>query len=116
MPVCEQVGRSFVELQLIDFLFYLYGEQKVNDMLEEANQKAAKASGKCKASVGLIDYGPDCKIFLAEVETMQRRYSGLSQWLVHLLNEKRGTQPLPLPTIPPSDAPGSSTDGQAGAP
>lgn len=34
MPVSEQVGRSFVELKIVDFLFYLYGEQKVLDMMK----------------------------------------------------------------------------------
>ena len=43
MPVSEQVGRPFVELQIIDFLFYMYGEQKTADMLEAA-AKAGEAS------------------------------------------------------------------------
>ena len=62
MPVSEQVGRPFVELQIVDFLFYMYGEQKTADMLEAA-AKAGEASAsrsKRKASqAGMIDYGAD---------------------------------------------------------
>lgn len=99
MPVSEQVGRSFVELQIIDFLFYMYGEQKTSDMLDAAAKEAEAAasragktaSGKRNASqAGMIDYGPDGQNFVAEVETMRKRYSALSEWLVHLLVEKRG--------------------------
>ncbi len=95
MPVCEQVGRSFVELQLIDFLFYVYGEQKTCDILEQQESVAAasssKSGGKRKATeAGMIDYGPDSRIFLAEIEEMQRRYSALAEWLDWLLVEKRG--------------------------
>ena len=99
MPVSEQVGRPFVELNIVDFLCYMYGEQKTSDMLdaaakaaEAAASKAGKtASGKRKASqAGMIDYGPDGQNFVAEVETMRKRYSALSDWLVHLLVEKRG--------------------------
>ena len=38
----------------------------------------------------MIDYGPDSRIFLAEIEEMQRRYSALAEWLDWLLVEKRG--------------------------
>ena len=112
MPVSEQVGRSFVELQIVDFLFYMYGEQKTSDMLEEATKEAEAAaskagktaSGKRKASqAGMIDYGPDGQNFVAEVETMRKRYSALSDWLVHLLVEKRGG-PAAAAAAPPAAA------------
>ena len=91
MPVSEQVGRPFVELQIVDFLFYMYGEQKTSDMLEAA-AKAGEASGsKRKASqAGMINYGPDGNNFDLEVAAMRERYSALSNWLVHLMVEKRG--------------------------
>ena len=102
MPVSEQVGRPFVELQIIDFLFYMYGEQKTADMLEAA-AKAGEASreasrSKRKASqAGMINYGPDGNNFDLEVEAMRKRYSALSKWLVHLMDEKRGGPAAPAP-------------------
>ena len=95
MPVSEQVGRPFVELQIIDFLFYMYGEQKTADMLEaaaKAGEASASASrSKRKASqAGMINYGADAVTFDLEVEAMRKRYSALSKWLVHLMVEKRG--------------------------
>ena len=100
MPVSEQVGRPFVELQIVDFLFYMYGEQKTADMLEAA-AKAGEASAsrsKRKASqAGMINYGADAVNFDLEVEAMRKRYSALSKWLVHLMVEKRGGRRRPRP-------------------
>ena len=98
MPVSEQVGRPFVELQIVDFLFYMYGEQKTSDMLEAA-AKAGEASGsKRKASqAGMINFGPDSTNFSLEVKAMCKRYSALSKWLVHLMDEKRGGPAAPAP-------------------
>ena len=101
MPVSEQVGRPFVELQIVDFLFYMYGEQKTADMLEAA-AKAGEASAsrsKRKASqAGMINYGADAVNFDLEVEAMRKRYSALSKWLVHLMVEKRGGPAAPAPS------------------
>ena len=99
MPVSEQVGRPFVELQIIDFLFYMYGEQKTADMLE-ASAKAGEASSRSKrkaSQAGMINYGPDGNNFDLEVEAMRKRYSALSKWLVHLMDEKRGGPAVPAP-------------------
>ena len=37
----------------------------------------------------MVNYGADGNKFDLEVETMRKRYSALSNWLVHLLVEKR---------------------------
>ena len=87
MPIAEQVGRSFVELTMFDFLGYVMGEQKATDLLEEAESVAITSKRK---NAGMIDYGPDSDVFMREVEMMKQRYSALSAWIVHLLNEKRG--------------------------
>jgi hypothetical protein len=63
-------------------------------MLEEAkrngDEAAAKPRGKRKNPLaGTIDYGEESHRFMAEVTKMVERYSRLSQWLIHLLNEKR---------------------------
>jgi len=102
MPVSEQVGRPFVELNIVDFLCYMYGEQKTNDMLEAAAKageaSASKSGSKRKASqVGMINYGADGDSFNLEVEAMRKRYSALSKWLVHLMVEKRGGPAAPAP-------------------
>jgi len=109
MPVSEMVGRSYVELNLWDYLVYTYGEDKARDRLEAAKQagaaasrtpakkkrKEAAASSKSPAKedsleVGMINYGDEGRGFEAEVEVMKARYGALADWLVHLLKEKRG--------------------------
>ena len=97
ISVSEQLGRSFVELMMIDFLNYMLGEQKTYDMLKESDARASevsKGSAKRKRGtndeVGKIDYGDDGRAFLTEVEMMKQRYSELARWLCHLLSAKRG--------------------------
>ena len=36
MPVSEQVGRPYVELNIGHFAIYMYGDQKVHDLTEKA--------------------------------------------------------------------------------
>lgn len=112
MPVSEQVGRGYVELQLLDFLHYMYGEQKACDILEKAEAAGAAVStpaGKKKkadAQVGMIDYGDAGRAFEAEVKLMKERYVALAAWLVHLLKEKRG---VAAPAAAPAAARGSTS-------
>ena len=92
MPIVEQLGRSFVEVSLFDYLSYIMGEQPAIDFLKNAEQVASTASGKKRKdkNAGMVDYGPDSEVFMREVQMMKQRFSALSAWLVHLLNEKCG--------------------------
>ena len=112
MPVSEQVGRPYVELNIGHFAIYMYGDQKVHDLTEKAAAAAAAVStpaGKKKkadARVGLIDYGNAGRAFEAEVKLMKERYVALAAWLVHLLKEKRG---VAAPAAAPAAARGSTS-------
>ena len=112
MPVSEQVGRPYVELNIGHFAIYMYGDQKVHDLTEKAAAAAAAVStpaGKKKkadARVGLIDYGDAGRAFEAEVKLMKERYVALAAWLVHLLKEKRG---VAAPAAAPAAARGSTS-------
>ena len=127
MPIAEQLGRSFVEVNLFDYLSYIMGEQAATELLSNAEKVSAEASGKKRKvkNAGMISYGPDCDIFLGEVEMMKQRFSALSAWLVHLLNEKRcegnaagpsGAGPSWDPLSPPEACAASASAVALGAP
>ena len=101
MPVSEQVGRPFVELQLFDFIAYIYGEDTAWEKMvaDQTSQAAAAQASSAKRKMPEytpLSYGPDSRVFLDEVKMMKARYSALAKWIVFLLNEKRGPWAQPV--------------------